>query len=70
MQRNFIGRLRCGFEAVHQLLRNIFDGPANRCFWQFRERDPSIAVPCKLGIEWDGPEAGDLQARCGVEGFW
>ena len=48
---------------VSKLLRNMLQGPANGCFGQFRERDPPIAVPCKLGIERDGPEAGDLQAR-------
>jgi hypothetical protein len=45
------------------LLRNMFERPANGCFGQFRERDPPIAVPRKLGIEWHGPEAGDLHAR-------
>ena len=63
MQRNFIGNAPCRFETVQKLLRNVLQGPANGCFGQFRERDPPIAVPCKLGIEWDGPEAGNLQAR-------
>jgi hypothetical protein len=44
------------------LLRHVVEGTANGCFGQFRERDPGIAVPGKLGIEWDGPEAWDAQA--------
>lgn len=53
----------CRFEAVQKLLRNMLQGPANGCSGQLRKRDPPVTVPCKLGIEWDGPEAGDLQAR-------
>src|SRR5688572_33297758 len=34
---------------------------ANRSVRLFRERDPLVAAPCKLGIEGDGAEAGDLQ---------
>ena len=41
----------------------MIKGAANWCVGQFRERDPLIAVPRKLGIEWDGPETGDFQAR-------
>src|SRR4029453_16452756 len=55
--------LRCGFEGVQQLLRDTLQGAANECAGQVREWDPLIAVSCQLGIEWDGPEAGDLQAR-------
>ena len=51
----------------------MFQGPANGGSEQVLERDPAITVPRKLGIEWDGPEAGDLQARwpalSPVEGF-
>jgi hypothetical protein len=54
--------LRRQFEAVEKLLRNMLQGPANGGVGQFRERDPPITVPCQLGIEWDGPEAGDLEA--------
>jgi hypothetical protein len=45
------------------MLRNILQGPANGRLGQFRERDPPIAVPRKLGIEGHGPKAGDLEAR-------
>ena len=45
------------------MLRNIIKGAANWCVGQFRKRDSLIAVPRKLGIEWDGSEARDLQAR-------
>jgi hypothetical protein len=51
------------FEFVQELLRNLLQGPANARFVEFRKRDPPIAVPGQLGIEWDGPEARDLQAR-------
>ena len=50
-------------QTVQQLLRNMLQRTARGCFAQFRKRDPVIAVPCELGIEWDGPETGDLQAR-------
>ena len=60
-------------EAVQKVLRNMLQAAADGCVGQFRERGPPIAVPCKLGIEWDGPEAGNLQARwpalSGIEGF-
>ena len=56
-------RLLVEFENVQKLLRNMVKGQANGCVGQVRERDPPIAVPCQLGIEGDGPEAGDLQAR-------
>jgi hypothetical protein len=41
----------------------MLQGAANGCFGQFHERDPPIAVTGKLGIEWDGPKAGNLQTR-------
>ena len=56
-------RLPVGFEAVQKLLRDMVQGPPHGRLGQIRDSDPSIAVPCQLGIEWDGPEAGDLQAR-------
>src|SRR4029079_4929817 len=50
-----------GIEAVQKWLRDMLQGPSNGAVGQFRERGPLIAVPCKLGIERHGPEAGDLQ---------
>ena len=45
------------------MLRNMLKGAANGRLGQFGERDPLIAVPCKLWIEGDGPETRDLQTR-------
>ena len=59
-------------EDVQKLLRDLLQGPAHGCFGQCRERDPQIAVPGKLGIERNGPEAGDSQPEAcpePVEGF-
>ena len=41
----------------------MFKSPGNGCFGQSCERDPPIAVPCQLGVEWDASQAGDLEAR-------
>ena len=57
------GHKGISFEAIQKLLRHMFQGPANGCSGQVLERDPPVAVPCKLGIEGDGPEAGDLEVR-------
>ena len=59
LTRGASGSWRCRVEAVQKLPRNMIQGPANGCVGQHRK--PPIAVPCKLGIERDGPEAGDLQ---------
>jgi hypothetical protein len=48
-------------EAVHQLLRHTFEGPANRCSGQVLEGDAAIAMSGKLGIEGNGPETGDFE---------
>jgi hypothetical protein len=40
----------------------MIQGAADGCVGQFREREPPIALLGKLGIEWNGPEAGDPQA--------
>ena len=39
----------------------MLQGPANGCCGQILEWDTAITVLCKVGIEWDGPEAGDLE---------
>ena len=56
------------FEPVQQLQRKMLQRPADGCVWQFSEWHPEIAVPGELGIERDGPEAGDLQSvrRCAL----
>ena len=45
------------------MLRNMIQGAANGCVGQFRQSDPPVAVSRKLGIERNGPEAGDLQVQ-------
>ena len=52
---------RGAFEPVQQLERNVLEGPANGCVWQFVKWKTEIAVPGELGIERDGPETGELQ---------
>ena len=55
--------MRLRFEAVEELLRDVIEGASDGCVGQVRERDARIAVPGQLGIERDGPKAGDVEAR-------
>src|SRR5688572_26016735 len=50
-------------EGIQKLLRNMVERAANGCVGQVRESEPLVALPCELGIERDGTEAGDSQAR-------
>ena len=59
------------FEAVQKLLRDMLQGSADGSVGQFSERSaPRVAVPCQLGIEWNGPEARDSQAGRDASERW
>src|SRR5918993_1898586 len=48
-------------ESLQELLRHLLEGATHRCFGEFRQSGPLIAVPGQLRIEWDGPEARNAE---------